>query len=142
LQTIVSRNLNPLDGAVISVTYVRAGDAYNVIPQEVVLRGTIRVFRHEIRDFATRRMREIIGSSSAAMNCTAEIRIVDNTDPVINDAGVAAHLRDVFSNLDAGLTFDQSFRTMAAEDVSFFMNDVPGTYFLVGARDETADAYY
>ncbi len=141
LQTIVSRNADPFDSAVISVTQIDAGEAYNVIPQLAELKGTIRYFRNEVRDLVTTRMREIAENIALAMNCTAEVIIEPMTLPVVNNAEVRGRLLPEFENILGGGKIE-TIRTMGAEDVGVFMTDVPGVYFFVGAKDETADNYY
>jgi amidohydrolase len=141
-QTIISRSLDPLDHAVISVTYLRAGEAYNVIPQYAELRGTVRYFSLETRDMLVRRMHETAENIARGMGCTAELDIDHLTKPVINDAAVGARLREVFQPIVGASGIDTSVRTMGSEDVSEFMGDIPGVYFFLGAKDETADAYY
>ncbi len=142
LQTIVSRSADPLDTLVVSVTQIRAGDAYNVIPQFAELHGTVRYFRNETRDLARERMREIAVNIGFAMRCEVEVNFVDLTIPVINNAEVGAKLRPLFADMLGADNLDTTARTMGAEDVSLFMNDIPGFYFFVGAQDMTADAYY
>jgi amidohydrolase len=141
-QTIISRNLDPLDHAVISVTYLRAGEAYNVIPQHAELRGTVRYFSSEARDMLVKRMHETAEHIAQGMGCSAQLEIDHLTKPVINDAAVGARLREVFQPIVGSSRIDTSVRTMGSEDVSEFMQAVPGVYFFVGAKAETADAYY
>jgi amidohydrolase len=141
-QTIVSRNVDPFESAVLSVTMLKAGDTFNVIPQEATLKGTFRAFKMEIRDLVVRRLNEITESICKAMNCTYEIEIIHETEPVVNDPDVSARLRDVFSAIVDEDKLDATVRTMGAEDMGFLMTDVPGMYFFVGAADPNADAYY
>jgi amidohydrolase len=142
LQSIVSRDIDPLDTAVLSVTYVRAGDAYNVTPERVHMRGTIRAFTHEVRDTVIQRMHDIAESTAKGMGCSAEVRVAHNTDPVINDPEVAKQLQAVFEPLVGSEHLDTRYQTLAAEDMSFLMENIPGTYFFVGARDRTVEGYY
>jgi amidohydrolase len=142
LQNIVSRNVAPLESAVISVTYVRAGDAYNVTPETVRMRGTIRTFTHDVRDKVIQRMHEVVESVAKGMGCRGELIVQHNTEPVINDAGVAQQLQTVFEPLVGTDNLQTRYQTLAAEDMAYLMTDVPGTYFFVGARDRTVDGYY
>lgn len=141
LQTIVSRNADPFDSAVVSVTCIDAGEAYNVIPQAAELKGTVRYFRNEVRDLVTSRMRQIAENIALAMNCTAEVNLSPMTKPVVNNSAVRERLLPVFENI-LGADKIEAIRTMGAEDVGVFMTEVPGVYFFVGAKDETADSYY
>jgi len=141
-QTIVSRNKDPLDNTVISVTWLRAGTAFNVIPQDVELRGTLRFFKLEVRALVERRMNEIASGIAVAMGCTADLTVEHNVLPVKNDPTVTERVRAVFRDYvgDAGL--DTAERTMGAEDVGLFMDDIPGTYFFLGAAVPHQEAYY
>lgn len=134
-QTIVSRTLDPLDTAVLSVTRVQAGTANNVIPQTAVIGGTFRFFKHSVAETLQRRMREIVDGVCAAMNCTAEVRLRQTTEPVTNADEVATAVRGVFQSL--GITPDHfhHYRTMGSEDVGEFMTDIPGMFFFVGSAD-------
>lgn len=135
LQTIVSRNLDPLDTAVVSVTQIHTGSAFNVIPQEADLNGTFRTFTAETRDHVAQRMREIAQNLATAMGCTAEVKINYGTEPVINNTEVAERVRGVFRRM--GYNDEQFFyeRTMGAEDVGVFMTDIPGMYFFLGSAN-------
>src|SRR5207248_2653763 len=74
LQTIVARNLHPQDAGVVSVTQVHGGDTWNVIPQEVVLRGTVRSFKREVQDLIEERMRGIVAGVAATFDMAATVR--------------------------------------------------------------------
>ena len=92
-QTIVSRNVNPLDSAVISVTKLQAGTATNIIPEEVELQGTIRTFKTEILDLVKQRMHDLSHSVAEGMGCSTRLTITDHTKPVANDAVAAERVR-------------------------------------------------
>lgn len=141
-QSIISRSIDPLDTAVISVTYVRSGEAYNVIPQDAELRGTIRAFKTEVRDLVVERMGELTEHLCRAMRCTGVLNVTHLTSPVLNDYEVTERARQRFAAVPGVTRLDTTERTMGAEDVGFFMSDIPGLYFFLGARDETAGAYY
>ncbi|MFN8529440.1 MAG: amidohydrolase [Anaerolineae bacterium] len=142
LQTIVSRNVDPFETAVVSVAQVRAGDAHNIIPQFAEMVGTIRTFRLSVRDQVVQRFQEIVENTAKACGCIGEVSFTHLTKPVINHDEVSARLRDLFKQVEPSLVLDQTVRTMGAEDVSEFMADIPGMYFFLGAADQTQDAYY
>lgn len=135
LQTIVSRNLDPFDTGVVSVTQVHAGDADNVIPQTAILRGTTRAFRPAVRSQIESRMVAIAESIAKAHQCTVHVEFFDGTLPVINDDAVSDTVREAIRPLlaDDAMLLDE--RTMGAEDVGFFMQDIPGMYFFVGSAN-------
>lgn len=142
LQSIMSRNADPFDSGVVSVTKMRAGDAFNVIPQTVTMQGTFRFFRNAVRDLMATRMEAIVTNMAQAMGCEGVIAVDHQTEPVNNDPRVAERVRSVLRSVPGVETIDMSTRTMGAEDMGFFMTDVPGAYFFVGAADPTTDAYY
>jgi amidohydrolase len=143
LQTIVSRNNDPFDSAVITVASIHGGDgAYNIIPQSAEMVGTIRFFRDEVHAMISDRMTALVTQMAAAFGCTATVEIVPRTVPVVNHADVAGLLRPRFEQVVGLDNVDDTIRSMGAEDVGVFMNDVPGLYFFVGAQDLTQDQYY
>jgi amidohydrolase len=135
LQTIVSRNVDPQGTAVLTVGTVHGGDACNIIPERVVLSGTIRTFDPEIRTLVIQRLEEISRGTSAALGCSAEIELRGLTPAVVNDPAVTAEVRQVAADMvgEANLI---EFRTMGSEDMAFINAEVPGCYIFVGARDE------
>jgi amidohydrolase len=140
-QTIVSRNVNPLESAVISVTTVHAGEAFNVIPQNAELTGTFRTFKREVRDLVERRMREISESLCAAMGCSVENEFRHRTEPVVNHPAVGEQVRGAIRSIVDEDSF-LPLRTMGAEDVGMFMTDIPGMFFFVGAHIDGRDLNY
>lgn len=142
LQSIVSRNVAPLESTVISVTRMQAGTAFNIIPQEALLYGTIRTFKREVRDMVERRMHEVAEGICLAMGCSAQLEIEHHVLPVANDRQVSERLRSVFAQIVGEGGLDTNERTMGSEDVGLFMDDIPGMYFFVGAAAKNQDAYY
>jgi amidohydrolase len=135
LQSIVSRNVNPTDVAVVSVTEFRGGDSFNIIPPEVRLRGTIRAFTPEVIELLSERLREIAIGITVSLGCQAEVKVEQLTLPVINDAKVNNQLRQVFARVAPEVRIVDQYRTMAAEDMSYFLDAVPGTFFFVGSAN-------
>lgn len=142
LQTIVSRNADPLEGAVVSVTQVHAGSADNVIPQTATLRGTTRAFRPEVQTLIKERMQVIVESTAAGMGCTATLAYRDQTVPVINDDEVTQRVRGALRPLlsEAQILTDE--RTMGAEDMGYLMDDIPGLFMFVGSANHERDLDY
>lgn len=142
LQTIVSRSIDPAQTLVLSITQLSGSDADNVIPDVVQLRGTLRAFDAGVRDLATERIHAISASIATAMRCTASVQVLHGPPPVVNDASVAAKVRAALTQIVAPEAIDPALRTMAAEDVSLFMQDIPGTYFFVGAANSAEGKDY
>src|SRR5260221_2268831 len=87
-----------LGGGVVSITMFHAGDAKNVIPPEARLAGTIRTYSPEMEALVSRRMEQIATGIAAAMQCEAELTILQTSRPVVNDSQVTAHLREVLEH--------------------------------------------
>lgn len=135
LQTIVSRNVDPLETAVVSVGSVHGGDAFNVIPPRVELSGTIRTFNPQIREMVLRRIDEIIAGVAEACGARAELQITPLTPSVINDAEVAQVVRAAAEAVLGPENVTTDERTMGSEDAAFFMREVPGCYFFLGSAN-------
>jgi amidohydrolase len=142
LQSIVSRNVSPLDTAVVSVTQLQGSDAPNIIPDQVTVRGTFRTTSHETRALVVKRAQEIIHGTAEMMGCTASLEIEQLSPPVVNDASVARRIKQVFTQVAPELHYREDVRTMAAEDVSFFLEQAPGLYFFVGSADANRGLNY
>ena len=135
LQTVTSRNVNPLESAVLSVCKVEAGTAFNIIPQRAVLSGTIRTFEPAVRELINARFEEIVNGVAGAMGCKAEIEITEVTSPVVNNPAVAQSVADVVNEILADATVDKHYQTMGSEDFSFMMRDIPGCFMFVGSAN-------
>ena len=135
LQTITSRNVNPLESAVLSVCTVDAGTAFNIIPQQAILSGTVRFFKPDVEKTVNTRFMEIVNGVAEAMGCSAEIEITEVTVPVVNDPGVARILQDVVGAILPDATVDTDYRTMGSEDFSFFSHNIPGCFMFVGSAN-------
>lgn len=133
LQTIVSRNVDPVDSGVISVTQSSAGDSFNVIPQDVVLRGTARSFRPATRDLIERRMAEVTSGIAAAAGCEAVLDYQRSYPPTINsqaEAHFAAEVAASFVGEERMLRDVEP--VMGGEDFAFMLEELPGAYLFIG----------
>lgn len=135
LQSIVSRNVAPQDVAVVSVTRLDTGDAFNVIPDSVTLYGTIRTFRKEVREHIVDRFQAILDGVVTAMGCHAEIDIQALTTPVINDPAIIEQLRTGFASVAPDLAYRDDVNSMASEDMALILERVPGVFFFVGSAN-------
>jgi amidohydrolase len=131
LQSLVARDVSPIDTGVLSVTKFHAGTAFNVIPDKAELAGTIRSFKTDVRDLLARRLRETARGVAEALGGAAEVEVLDRTPPVINDPAVAGVVRDTAIRL-FGAANVRPEMTMGSEDMAFLMQTVPGCYFFVG----------
>ncbi len=142
LQTIVSRNVSPLDTAVISVCHVKAGEAFNVIPQSAVFTGTFRTFLPAIRQSVIARFETIVRGIAEALNCEATIKIQRMTPAVINDSRIAGLAEQAIRRVMPDVELVNNYRTMVSEDMAYMMEMVPGCYLMIGsAFPEPATTY-
>jgi hippurate hydrolase len=134
-QTILTRNMHPLDTGVISVTKIHAGEAVNVVPDDCVLEGTVRTFAEDVLEMIERRMRTIAESNCAAYDAQCEFEFRRQYPATINHVAETDFARRVLGEL-VGPQNVLDFRpTMGAEDFSFFLQAKPGCYFLIGNGD-------
>ena len=136
LQSIVSRNVAPLDTAVVSVTTVHAGTAFNVIPQTVELTGTIRTFNNGVRQKVVERFEQIARGVGEAMGCQVEVDVKLLTPAVVNNVEIASRVQHAARQVLGESGLDTSgFTTMGAEDMAFMLEKVPGCFFFVGSAN-------
>ncbi len=133
LQTVVSRNVGALDTAVVTVGAFKSGEAFNVIPDQAILEGTMRTYTPEVRATVIRRVREIIEGVATVMGCEAHFETSALTAAVVNDAAMTALVQEVVTDLLGPQQLIASLRTMGSEDASFFMQEVPGCFFFIGS---------
>ena len=133
LQTITSRNLDPLDAAVVSVGFIKGGAAYNVIPDDLHIGGTTRSFRPEVRDLIEARLGEIACGVAALHGASAEAEYRRNYPPTINHQAETEFAAEVAAEICGP---DQVIRdvapSMGAEDFSFMLNACPGAMLWLG----------
>lgn len=133
IQTIVSRNRNPLDDLVISVTQIHTGTVDNVIPGTAYINATIRSFTAEVQEMAHRRLREVAEGTAAAYGVRAEVRIEIGYPATFNDASKVAFAAQVAREVvgDGAVIADRP-REMGAEDFSYMLQERPGAYLFLG----------
>jgi amidohydrolase len=136
LQSIVSRNVNPFQTAVVSVTSFHGGQAHNVIPQEVELKGTIRSFDPEIRSMVIRRFHEIVEQVSLAMGCKTEVEVRSLTPAVRNHKVVTDIAIQTATNLWPRSNINTHYMTMGSEDMAFYLQEIPGSFIFIGSANE------
>jgi amidohydrolase len=133
LQTLTSRNLSPLDSAVVTVTQFHGGNAWNVIPSEVVIRGTTRAFTPETQDLLEDGMRRICDGVTAAHGCEVALRYERNYPPLVNSGREAQVAREVLEGLvGAENVHWDCAPTMAGEDFAFMLQARPGCFVFLG----------
>jgi len=132
-QTIVSRERNPLDTAVLSITQIHAGSATNVIPDEAVLIGTVRTFTNGMLDLIEQRMHEIAKHTAAAFNAGLDFTFKRNYPPLVNHPEETAFAIEVMKVVAGADQVDTQVEpTMGAEDFAFMLQEKPGCYVFLG----------
>jgi len=137
LQTITSRNVAPLQAAVISVTTIHSGTAFNVIPQEAELTGTIRTFDLGVRQKVLERFGQIVRGVGETMGCKVDILMQRVTPAVVNNDDIAGKVQSVAQRVLSESALDTNgYLTMGAEDMAFMQEKVPGCYFFIGSNNK------
>ncbi|OBQ09054.1 MAG: peptidase M20 [Anabaena sp. LE011-02] len=136
LQTIVSRNINPIDAAVVTVGELHAGTAVNVIADTARMGGTVRYFNPDLAGFFKERIQQIVGGICQSHGANYDLDYIHLYPPVINDAEIAALVRSVAEEvIETPLGIVPECQTMGGEDMSFFLQEVPGCYFFLGSAN-------
>jgi len=133
LQTIVSRNVNPHEPAVLSITQIHAGSAYNVIPGEAKLCGTVRAFSDEVRALIRERMRALCAGMATAFQVEIIADIRDTFSVLVNQEEQSRVVEAVARTVvDPAKVITRTQPKMGSEDFADMMQAVPGAYFWVG----------
>jgi amidohydrolase len=144
LQTLISRETSPLSPAVITIGKIQAGTAFNIIPESAEMHGTIRAFNVEHRRKLLRRIGEIAQGIAIAMGGSCEVEVIDGCPPCVNDSSMTEIVRHAAIAAVGEKEVDESEDVMTAgsDDMAFFLEAVPGCYFIVGAKNEEKGANY
>ena len=134
-QTIITRNRDPIDPGVISVTMIHAGEALNVVPDSAQVRGTVRTFSIETLDMIQARMKQVAEHTCAAFGAECEFQFDRNYPPTVNHAAETEFVQGVLSQVVGPENVLPFQPTMGAEDFSFFLQAKPGCYFMIGNGD-------
>jgi amidohydrolase len=133
LNTVVSRNIDPMESAVLSVTQLHAGETWNASPETAVLRGTVRAFNDDVRCLIERRIRELAEHVASAYGGRAELRYERRYPPTINDALRTQQARGVIESVfGADSLLNHAKPLMAAEDFAYMLNAKEGCYVWLG----------
>jgi amidohydrolase len=143
LQTIVARNVDPTKSAVVTVGSLHAGHACNIIADTAQMRGTVRYFDPDFASFFKQRIEQIIAGICQSYGASYSLDYQALYPPVINDTAIASLVRSVAEAVietPAGIV--PECQTMGGEDMSFFLQEVPGCYFFVGSANPDKDLAY
>ena len=143
LQTVVSRNIDPMKSAVLTVGEFKAGTAVNVIADSAYLSGTVRYFESEYGALIPERLEQIIAGICAAHGASYDLDYCKLYPPVMNDSVIAELVRSVaLSVVETPAGVVPECQTMGGEDVSFFLQEVPGCYFFLGSANSDKGLAY
>ncbi|HEX3885445.1 MAG TPA: M20 aminoacylase family protein [Stellaceae bacterium] len=142
LQTITSRNTHPLQSAVVSVTQIHGGDTWNVIPDDVVLRGTTRSFDPAVRDAIEPAIRRIAEGAAASLGASVELRYERRYPPTVNSTAETEIAATAAADLvGAGNVKFDLLPSMGAEDFAWFLQEKPGAYIWIGNGETAANLH-
>lgn len=143
LQTIVARNVDPVDSAVVTVGEFHAGTAVNIIADAAKMSGTVRYFNPELEGYLGKRIEQIIAGICQSHGASYELDYQRLYPPLINDAQMAELVRSVAADVvetPAGIV--PECQTMGGEDMAFFLQEVPGCYFFLGSANPSKNLAY
>ncbi|HSB11113.1 MAG TPA: amidohydrolase [Blastocatellia bacterium] len=138
LQTVVSRNVAPLDSAVVTVGKFIAGTAFNIIADTATLRGTVRTFNKDIHRTIPEMVERVIRGVCESMGATYKLDYIRQSSPLVNNSEMCQLVAECAAEVvgTANVIRDESVRTMGGEDMAYFLERVPGCYFFLGTRNE------
>jgi amidohydrolase len=137
LQTIASRSADPFKEVVVSVTQLRAGTAFNIIPGTAWMNGTIRVFDDALWAELPRLVERTCRGVAEALGCRVEVEYLRGNRPTVNDPAMCRVAREAAIEVVGEANVRDDVRTMGGEDFSAFLAEVPGVFVAVGSRNES-----
>jgi amidohydrolase len=143
LQTIVARNVDPTESAVVTVGQFNAGTAHNVIAATATMSGTVRYFNPQFDGFFKQRIEQVVSGICQSHGANYELEYYSLYPPVINDEHIASLVRSIAETvIESPLGIVPECQTMGGEDMSFFLQEVPGCYFFLGSANADRDLAY
>jgi amidohydrolase len=144
LQTLISRETSPFSPAVITIGKIQAGSAFNIIPETAEMLGTMRAYSSEHRQKLQRRITEVATGIATAMGGSCEVEMIDGCPPCINDKAMTevVHKAAVAAVGEKDVDDSEEVLTSGSDDMAYFLETVPGCYFIVGAENAAKGANY
>ena len=144
LQTLISRETPPLSPAVITIGKIEAGNAFNIIPEVATLQGTLRTFDETHRAYLIKRITELCQGLATAMGASCEVDFIDGCPPCVNDPGVTKTVFQAARSAvgEGAVDSGEEVLTTGSDDMAYFLDAVPGCYFIVGASPEKTGTAY
>ncbi|VAH41480.1 unnamed protein product [Triticum turgidum subsp. durum] len=141
LQQLVARETDPLESAVVSVTQLRGGDAYNVIPESASFGGTFRSMTDEGLSYLMKRVKEVVEAQATVHRCAATVDFMEEKlkhyPATVNDEGMYAHSKEVAEAMLGEANVKVAPRSMGGEDFAFYAQRAAGAFFFIGVGNET-----
>lgn len=135
LQTIVSRKVDPVKSAVVTVGKIQAGNRFNIIPDDAVLVGTVRALEEKVRLLAKREVGRIAAGVAASLGARAEVEYEDGYPPTVNDPAMTDLVRAAAREVVGARGAVEQNVSLGAEDMSYVLREVPGCYFMLGSSN-------
>ena len=132
LQTIVSRNTNPIESTVITIGQINGGYNFNIIADSITLKGTTRAYTEKNRELIKVRMNEIISGIEKMFNASISLDYKDGYPPVINNSVLTEKLKSIATQIVSDKVI-APYLSMGGEDFSYFANKIPGCFFFLGS---------
>lgn len=142
LQTIASRKIDARQPVVVSIGIVQGGQAWNIIPEQVVLEGTIRTHDKAVRDRVAELFRTVVTQTAAAHETQAEIEFSDYGPPVWNDPALVARMQPTLARAVGAANVVESPLVMVGEDFAHYGQVIPGMFLFLGVRNEAVGAVH
>ncbi|XP_038984064.1 IAA-amino acid hydrolase ILR1-like 1 [Phoenix dactylifera] len=140
LQNLISREADPLDSQVVSVTNFHGGSSYSTIPDSVTIGGTFRAFTKKSFDVLKQRIEEVIKGQVAVYRCTARLEFFElqhpPIPPTVNNKRIYEYVRQVSKEIVGNKNTQMSPRVMGSEDFAFYLEQIPGSLLFIGTRNE------
>ncbi|MEO7995215.1 MAG: amidohydrolase [bacterium] len=141
-QSIVSRNINPFDTAVLSVCSLHGGDAFNVIPPRVTMEGTVRTFNPKVQDTIQQRMTQLVRDIPKGYGANGTLHYHRENPALVNDAGMADFCREIARETVGKKYVVSPEPSMGGEDHAFYQLHVPGCYVFLGSAPKNREVFF
>jgi len=142
LQQIVSRRVNPIDPAVVTIGSFVADNAFNVISDKAKLIGTVRTFNEELRDFISTEIERIVKGTCITADCSYTYEYVKGYPAVVNHKDMTEYFIELAKEIDSVNMVEEAEMQMGGEDFAYYLQHVKGTFFFTGAKPKNGDGTY
>jgi amidohydrolase len=142
LQAVVSREIDPLENAVLSFGKITSGDVFNVIPESAELEGTVRTLKHELSEFIKERIEKISKQIAESFRGKAELNYAFGYPPLVNDKNATQFIRNLAKEIVGENNVFEAPISMGGEDMAYFLKERPGAFYWLGALNEEKGIIY